>query len=79
MMPVARTPEDLAPLIRATLRAKRLTQTAMAEHLGISQKHVSLVLQGKAGLSMDLLFRMLEYLQLPVVLVPSSKQCDGYH
>ena len=45
--------------IRAALAAARVTQVSLATRLGLSQKHVSNVLNGQAGLSFGLAERML--------------------
>lgn len=46
--------ERLRNLVRAELRHSGWNQAEIAAELGLSQKHISQVLTGRAGLSVDL-------------------------
>lgn len=48
--------------IRQALNESELTQSELAEQVGMSQKHISQVLSGKSGLSFDLAEQMLAVL-----------------
>ena len=45
--------------VKAALAAEGLTQAALAATLGMSEKHISQALSGRAGLSLPLAERML--------------------
>jgi transcriptional regulator with XRE-family HTH domain len=64
---------ELQALIRWELRAQGRTQTAMAEHLGFSQKHVSQMLTGRTSISLANLFEICAYLGLSVTIDPAAK------
>jgi transcriptional regulator with XRE-family HTH domain len=52
--------------IRELRKVQRLTQEQLAEFLGIEQKHVSLIEQGKSYPSLDRLMRIAEVLKVPL-------------
>jgi transcriptional regulator with XRE-family HTH domain len=56
--------------IRSHMKDHRRYSILMAEHLGVSQKHLSQMMTGKANISLRNLFAMLEYLDLTLVLKP---------
>ncbi len=47
-------------------RKRELTQEQLAELLGIERNHVSNVELAKAGVSLDVIFRMADVLEVPV-------------
>lgn len=55
--------------IKLQVRKRNIRQKALATHLGVTQKHISQVLSGKAGCSMPLARRMLDYLGYDLVAV----------
>lgn len=61
--------------IRAEMRSQGLTQREMAERLHISQKHLSFVLNGRAGLSLPMLRQLFAELDLELVVArPVSRK-----
>jgi transcriptional regulator with XRE-family HTH domain len=56
---------DLEPMLRhiiqQSLKVQGKTQRGLAEYMGFSQKHISLVLTGKNSTSIDNYRLMLEY------------------
>lgn len=59
---------DLKAAIRAELRADGATQADLARHMGLSEKHVSQVLSGKATGSMRMLEEMAAAVGLSVAV-----------
>lgn len=66
--------EQLRRLIQRRLKATWKTQREMAEHLGISQKHLSQQLQGKAGITIPQLCAMLEWCDLTLAVVDKREE-----
>lgn len=58
--------ELLGARIRELRKAQSLTQEHLADFLGIEQKHVSLIEQGKSYPSLDRLMRIAEVLKVPL-------------
>lgn len=54
----------LGPVIRDELRRQGLTQADMARALGYTQKHISMVLSGKDGVTLNSMVRMLDFVGL---------------
>ena len=46
-------------------KAKKLTQNKLAENLDISREHLAKIETAKRGVSLGLLFKMSEYLNVP--------------
>jgi transcriptional regulator with XRE-family HTH domain len=46
--------EQLATQLRAAMEAEGMTQAQLCREMGVTQKHVSLMLNGKAGASLGL-------------------------
>jgi len=62
------------PAIRHSLESHGYgAHSRLAEHLGCSKKHLSQMMLGKAGVSLQMLFEMLEYLEIAMVLSPEEK------
>jgi transcriptional regulator with XRE-family HTH domain len=60
--------------IRAELAASGLSQKDLAQHLGLTEEHVSQVLTGKAVGSFDVLVRMAEAVGLTVTLERKAEE-----
>jgi transcriptional regulator with XRE-family HTH domain len=60
--------DPVIPHIRAEMRAQGVTQREMADRLQISEKHLSMMLNGRAGLSLPMLRRMFAELDLELVI-----------
>lgn len=60
--------------VRARLEARRVTQASLAEHLGITPKHVNQVLSGKVTGSPDLLARMAEAMGMQIAIVITDRE-----
>jgi transcriptional regulator with XRE-family HTH domain len=58
----------------ARLEARHVTQASLAEHLGITAKHVSQVLSGKVTGSPGLLARMAEAMGMQIVIVITGRE-----
>lgn len=69
-MLVAYDPDEVIMIIRDSLHANGQTQKMMARHLGFTTKHMSQILTGKAGTTVPLLFRMLDYVGVNLVINP---------
>jgi transcriptional regulator with XRE-family HTH domain len=65
--------EGLQSLIQWELQRQGKTQVQLAGHLGFSQKHVSQMLTGKAGISLANLFEICGYLGLSVTIDPAAR------
>lgn len=62
---------QVIPLIRDELEFRGGTQRGMAKHLGFSTKHMSYIMTGKSGTPLPVLFKMLEYVELSLILTPT--------
>jgi transcriptional regulator with XRE-family HTH domain len=69
-MAVVHDPDDVRGVIRAALKARGMTQTQLAADVGLSLKHVNQMLQGQAGISLPMLFRILERLDTVLTFIP---------
>jgi len=58
--------EQFGARIRELRKIRGITQEQLAEHLGIEQKHVSLIEHGKSYPSLDRLTKIAEALQVPL-------------
>lgn len=70
MMPVDRG--NIGYLLKTRMLQLGFRQKDLADMLEISQKHVSLIVRGKADMSFVLLMQILEVLGLSMVLVPAD-------
>jgi transcriptional regulator with XRE-family HTH domain len=59
---------------RGRLEARHVTQASLAEHLGITSKHVNQVLSGKVTGSPGLLARMAEAMGLQIAVVITDRE-----
>lgn len=66
-------PDELPALLQRSLRECGWTQADLAVRLGFSEKHVSEMFNGHAGLRLSTLWRIAELLDLTVVLNPMIK------
>ena len=67
-----RHPDEVRQAIRAHMEENGRFHVLLARHLGITQKHLSQVMHGRAGLSLPLLFAVLSYLDLTLELSPPA-------
>lgn len=63
-------PDELPGVIRTALTIRGVSQAQLARDLGYSTKHVNQMVQGNAGISIDVLFRIMRYLDVGLVLSP---------
>ena len=70
---VVRDADELRGIIRESLKARRVTQTQLASDIGITLKHLNQMLQGHAGISLPMLFSIMEHLDTAVVFLPKGK------
>ena len=70
---IVSSPEGVMPAIREALESRGGHHILLARHLGCSQKHLSQMMVGKAGVSLHMLFSMLDYLGIAMVLSPEEK------
>ena len=61
-----RSADDVLALVRAVMVEDNRYFILLAKHLSISQKHLSEIMTGKAGLSAKRMFEILDYLNLQV-------------
>lgn len=67
------SPSRVVVAIREELAGRGLYQKDLATHLGITQKHLSMILTGKNKMSLSILFQVLDYLRMPLLLeVPAN-------
>jgi transcriptional regulator with XRE-family HTH domain len=60
--------------VRARLEARHVTQASLAEHLGITPKHMNQVLGGKVIGSPALLARMAEAMGMEIAIVITGRE-----
>jgi HTH-type transcriptional regulator/antitoxin HipB len=72
METVARTPQQLAQVLRAQRAKKQLTQALAGKHVGLLQKTVSALEQKPEKSSIESLFRLLSALGLELVIREKS-------
>lgn len=65
-MRAVRSADDVLALIRDVMVEDNRFFILLAKHLSISQKHLSMIMTGKAKLSAQRMFDILEYLDLQV-------------
>ncbi len=64
---------DLFAAIKAARQAKKMTQQALAQKVGLPQSHLSKIEAGKVNVSLESLIEIARCLELEVVLVPKEK------
>lgn len=77
-MPAATPPPALAARLRALRRAHRLSQLALAECSGVSQRHLSAIESGRAQAGRAVLLKLAGALQLPLTECNRLLQAGGY-
>lgn len=73
--------DEIRQVLQAAVR-KWGTQKDLARHLGFSEKHVSLMLTGKASISLGTLFGILDYTGLKLVItdrIVTTKGLQGQY
>lgn len=65
-------PEQLRQLIIQTRKARKLSQRQLGEQIGLSQKHISEIENGKISPRYDTVLEVLRVLGLDLVPVPSN-------
>ncbi len=63
----------LTDAIRAAIRASDQTPYAIAKGAGVARSQLSRLLSGEAGMSVDTLERLADYLDLRITIEPKSK------
>ena len=61
--------EEMAAFLKSAIQNSSGTQRDLARHLGCSQQYVSLMLNGRSGISLAFLFGILEYAGLELVVM----------
>lgn len=69
---VAGSADDIFPLIRERMEQEKISQRVLADHLGFSYKHMSQVITGKCGTPLPTIFRICEYLDIGIALMPGK-------
>lgn len=64
------TEKEVYRLLQEITKSRGITQRQMAEDLGCTQKHLSHVFRGHGRLSVNMLFRIIQYLQVELILLP---------
>jgi plasmid maintenance system antidote protein VapI len=73
----ASSAEDVVKVLRDRLDETGRTQQQLAADLGITTKHMSQMLTGKAGISLPMLFRILHYSGAGITLAPAHPTRTG--
>jgi plasmid maintenance system antidote protein VapI len=73
---LAEYPTDVLEVIRKELAEQGKTHRALADHLGITEKHLSMMMRNKARMHVPMLFRILDYLGL-YMLFAAKKDADA--
>jgi transcriptional regulator with XRE-family HTH domain len=61
---IVRTPKDIGRLIKAARKNQQLTQVALADRVGTTQRRISFIENGRPGTSIDLVLRALAILKI---------------
>ena len=64
--------EDVIDMFRRGMQTSGLNQRQLSEMLGISQKHMSMMMLGKANISLNMMFRICEHLNIHPCFLHSS-------
>jgi HTH-type transcriptional regulator/antitoxin HipB len=64
------------PVLRSFRRAKKMTQAQVAELMGITQQSYAKIEAAPEKASVERLFRVLQILQVKLVLTPRSASAD---
>lgn len=75
---IVRNPKALGAFIRGTRSQKRLTQSELAERVGVSRKWISEVESGKSSVDFSLILRTLTVLGVDMDLrpIPQPRELD---
>ena len=73
MHQLARSPKQMGVLLRRRRVQMALSQTALADLIGIGQKTVSKIENGNPAIKMETLFSLLAALDLEIEINPRSK------
>ncbi len=65
--------KDMKRTLKVELAKRDLTQTSFAMKLLLTNQHISEIFTGKSGVFSEAFTKMLEYLDLKVILVPKDK------
>lgn len=64
------TEKEVYRLLQEIAKDRRITQKKMAADLGCTQKHLSHVFRGHGRFSVEMLFRIIQYLNVELILLP---------
>ena len=73
MHQIARTPKQIGAIIQRQRRLKKLTQTDLAELIGLHQEKISTIEAGSPGTRIDTICSLLAALDLDITITPRSK------
>lgn len=66
------SPEQIPSAIQGEMLMLGKPQVLLARELGFTEKHISQMLTGKAGISLPNLYKILAYLDLALLVVPNT-------
>ena len=72
-----RRPSELGAIINTARRARGLTQGDLADRLGVSRVWLGQIERGKPSARIDLVFRVLNELQITLAAYPNDERTDS--
>lgn len=73
MNQVITNPKALGQIIKRYRNLKKLSQQALSNRANLGQKSISFVEQGKSGVRIDTIFRLLNELDLEIIVQPKPE------
>ena len=73
MSQIARTPKQIGAIIQRQRRAKKLTQSSLADLSGIRQEKISMIETGSPGTRIETICLLLAALDLDLAMISRSK------
>jgi len=73
-MKAVTSPDRVVMAIREELAQTGRYHKDLASHLGITRQHLSMILNGHNRMTVDTMFRTLEYLDMPILIAPENRR-----
>lgn len=64
--------DEVRSIIREELERRTMNQNFVCQEMGFSEKHMSQMLTGGAGISIPMLFRFCNYLHISIIFQPTD-------
>jgi transcriptional regulator with XRE-family HTH domain len=71
---VIRDPDEVVPTLRREMKAAGVTQTKLAQDMGMTLKHVNMMLRGKNGIKLVHLLTVCAHLDIGIAFYPKDPQ-----